>query len=321
MAEVGILNRSTISCVENLPEFAAQLSQTLAASPHKSSLLQAEMVRTGAFHTHVDEILGRPIYTAPGKVGTFAFVDPCGVSGVRLKDLARLLKLDFGEVLLLFNSDGVNRLLGGFDRGTHDNRILVELFGTEERLDVVHRRIRLKPSERELIILEEFTTTLKAESGAGFFLRFRFKAKDSDRSSHYLIHVSNHPIAFKIMKSVMWVAGNSDQDPYGRLEFLRDHERGTGLDLFRIDLEGPKTEILTRLRQGQCRVSEITDSWVSRPTDNFSDKVYRQLLIDLESAGKLLVYDKQNQTPKPASERKPRLGKPTLADDYWLRSP
>ena len=319
MAEVGILGRSTISCVENQPEFAEQLTLNLTTSPHKASLLQPVTVHNGAFHTFVDEILGRSIYTVPGKTATFAFVDPCGVSGVRLKDLTRLLKLDFGEVLLLFNSDGVNRLLGGIDQGTHDNRILIDLFGTEERLELVRRRIQKKPSERELVILEEFTAALKADSGAGYFLRFRFKAKDSDRSSHYLIHCSNNPLAFKLMKNVMWTVGKSDQDPYGRLEFLSDHERGTSLDLFRVDLEGPKTEILARLRKGHCRVSEITDAWVCRPADNFSDKVYKQLLIDLERNGQILVYDKQNLMPKPAAQRKPRLGKPTLADDYWLR--
>jgi three-Cys-motif partner protein len=321
MADAGALGRSTISCVEAQSDFAKELDAALAKSEKARALRAAPFVGSGAFHDHIDAILRRDIYKAPGDVATFAFVDPCGVEGVQMADLARLLSMPFGEILLLFNYDGVNRLLGGIERGTHDDAILVALFGSKQRLEMVRSALKRRPSEKELVIREEFCAALRQVTGVRYSLPFRFKAKTTERPSHYLLHCCNSPLAFKIMKDVMWETGKSEHDKYGRLEFLGDHERGMAPDLLREDIEAQKKRIADRVRQVSCQVSVFKIDWVSKPTDSFSERVYGQMLLDLEAAGQVLVYDKQNKHPAPASVRRRYRGKPTLAGDYWLRAP
>jgi three-Cys-motif partner protein len=319
MKKAGELGRSTLSCVENQADFAQALEQALQSSPLSASLKVPPLVRSGLFHEHIDEILRREIYKGSGQAATFSFVDPCGVDGVRMSDLTRLLKLPFGEVLLLFNYDGINRLFGGVDAKTHDDTILVSLFGSQERLKSVRDRLSRQPSQKELIIRDEFTAALKDDSKARYFLPFRFKAKESTRSSHYLIHCADSWLAFKLMKNVMWDVGKSESDRYGRLEFLSDDERGTHLELVRVEIEDQKKRIVNHIEARPCKVSEFTDVWMRMPTDIFSEKVYRRLLQELEAAGRILVYDKENRSPAPAAIRPTRKHVSTLGDDYWLR--
>jgi three-Cys-motif partner protein len=320
MRAAGVLPRSTISCVEKQADFASKLDEALKSSPQTKLLKAAPLVRSGAFQNHVDEILNREIYRG-GTVATFAFVDPCGVDGVRLKDLSRILKLPFGEVLLFFNYEGITRLLGGIEKGTHSDKILVELFGSAERLKSVRDQLAQRSSQKELLILDEFAGALKTESEAPYFLPFRFKAKNAEKSSHYLVHFSGNRLAFKIMKEVMLKAGKGPQDKYGRLEFLSDYERGTTLDLVRYDIEAQKAKIMKRVQESQCQVFEIATNWVYHPSDSFSQSSYKQMLLELEEAGLILVYDKANENPAPVSARPRPKGLPTLGDKYWLRAP
>lgn len=321
MKTAGVLERSTLSCVEKDSDFATKLEATLKQSPLSNVLKAAPLVRPGTFQTHVDEILNREIQQAGGKVATFAFVDPCGVDGVRLADLTRILKQPFGELLLFFNYEGITRLLGGLEKGTHDDKILVELFGSADRLRKVRDELARRPSEKEAVILDAFAAALKEDSGVKYFLPFRFKAKVADKSSHYLIHFSDNCLAFKIMKDVMLKTGKNAQEKYGRLEFLSDSERGATLDLVRFDVEEQKAKILDWVWKSPRMVSEFTVGWVCKPNDSFSEGAYKQMLLDLEASGNILVFDKSNKDPAPASSRRAPLGKPTLANEYWLRSP
>ena len=321
LADARVINRSTISCVEKQADFAEELERALKESEVTPSLLLPPLVREGQFHRHVDEILTRPIYEGRGEVATFALVDPCGVEGVRLADLSRLLRLQYGEILLLFNYEGVNRLLGGLEKGTHDNAILVDLFGSKERVDHLRAQIKSRSDRRELLIRESFSAALKEDSGAKYFLPFRFKAKASNRPSHYLVHCSDSCLAFKIMKHVMWETGRTEQQKYGRLEFLDDRERGTVLQLLRPAIDEGKRKIEERVRKSPCRVSKFKRDWLCQPTDPFSEGVYGQMLLDLEDSRRIVVYDKQNRNRSPSTQRRTSRGKPTLGMDYWLRAP
>ena len=54
------------------------------------------------------------------------------------------------------------------------------------------------PREKERTLRDLFLDSIRMHSGAKFLLPFRFEAKDSTRTSYYLVHCSNDGLAFKI---------------------------------------------------------------------------------------------------------------------------
>lgn len=320
IAEAGLLNRTSMSLVEDKPDYFQELQTTLQNNLNSQRLLDPPLIQQGRFTDYIDEILTRPVYNKPGSIATFAFVDPCGVDGVRMRDLMRILGRDFSELLIFFNYDGVNRLIGGASKGTHDSRILAELFGSDDAVKHLLEQLRsiTDTIDREKAIRRQFISALIA-NGAKYVLPFRFPAKASSRTSHYLVHCCNHCLAFKLMKHVMWDAGKTGDDDYGRLEFYSVSTSGNQLDLMRPDIDMLKEDVLEELSKGQVKVGEYIRNQVCRPDNIFSERVYKKTLIELESASKIYIFDKENVKVIPQNERRKIKGKPTLGDAYWLR--
>lgn len=319
IAEAALAGRTTLSLVESKPEFCVELQQHLSGHRTTRWLAQAPFVRSGQFTDHLADILGRPIYDGRYKTATFAFVDPCGVDGVTMADLAQLLDLPYAEVLLFFNYDAVNRLIGAYQREGHEPRALVSLFGSRELVDqLVSTLGQHAAGDKESVIREQFLSCMRRQTRAKYFVPFRFQAKDARRTSHYLVHCSSNWLPFRLMKSVMWKAGQEVSDPYGRLEFLTDAERIGQFALFRPEINELKQSVLRELRLGARSVSVFLDDWVNREDDAFSEEVYRQALLDLEKDNAISVYDKTNTAPKPRDMRM-REGSPTLGKELMLR--
>ncbi|MCK6473828.1 MAG: three-Cys-motif partner protein TcmP [Planctomycetes bacterium] len=318
--EAKVCDRTSISLVEKRESYFQELKSCVEGHALVSGLLNSPLIRQGKFSEHFPEILNREVYGSGARVATFAFIDPCGIEDVRMADLISLLKIEYCELLLFFNYDAVNRIGGSIAAGTMDMGILSELYGSESSIESLVSELKTAgaPSDREGIIRDTFIRSLKRGSGARFSVPFRFSAKRQDRTSHYLVHVCNNPLGFKIMKSVMWEVGRDDAEEYGRLEFDSDPERGQLL-LFRPDIENQKKSILDRLRRSACKVSEFSVNWMNSPNDYFSEQAYKKMLLDLEKENRLAVFDKENQKPAPTSSRRKMKGKPTLGNDYWLR--
>jgi hypothetical protein len=149
-------------------------------------------------------------------------------------------------------------------------------------------------------------------------LPFRFRAADRDRTSHYLIHLSRHPLAFTIMKDVMKAESSATGD-YGSFEFIPPDELVDQGELFRPNAERARAEILSVLRQGPRPVTLFTKQWPQRPTDMLVLKEYHRILLDLESEGLVEVLDGPTHSPQPSTKRRTRLGQPTLGDSYLVR--
>lgn len=320
LEKAGLLSRTSISLIEERPDYFTELQEAIANKPQVSSLLDKPLIKNGRFSEYIDDLLSRPVYKKPGKVATFAFVDPCGIDGLRMRDMMRVLGKDFGELLLFFNYDGVNRLVGGVEKGTHDSRILAELYGSDAAVNTLLRNLAKKPSPemREKIIREEFIAQLIA-NGTRYVVPFRFHARNSARTSHYLIHCCNHCLGFRLMKHVMWDAGKSSQDDYGRLDFVTASATGGQLDLWRPDIDLKKKQILDDLALRQTKVGDYIHDQICRPSDVFCERVYKKMIMELEAAGEIIVYDAKNENPTPQDKRIMRRQKPTLGDDYWLR--
>lgn len=317
----GVANRSMISATELNPEYFRELENCLAGHKDLAKLGYKPFIRAGAFSDLIDEVLSQDIYLRNPRVATFSFVDPCGIRGVSLESVVALLSNDFWEVLLFFNYDAISRLLGGIEKNTHDASTLETLWGSEE--DFKRLQLELKdlnvPAAREEAVLNHFWRVLGQRSSARYFVPFRFESKKADKTSHYILHCSRSSLAFKIMKHVMSTVGQEEGDQYGRLEFRMDREREIQLTLIRPEIEEQKRRIREMVQQSPCKVSDFTIGWMSRPTDLFSERDYREMIKDLEREGSLCVFDKDNVEPRPALKRPKHKGRPTLGDDLHLR--
>ena len=205
---------------------------------------------------------------------------------------------------------------------THDQTILKRVFGSEKAVKALIPRYEkaVVPSEKEKLIWQCFVWSLKKLSNAKYFVPFQFQAKEKARTSHYLVHICCNPLGFRLMKEVMWEAGKDDTDDFGKLKFLNDRERGRQFKMFNDNKDKKKEEVLKEIQLHPCRVLRFTKEWVESPTDSFSEKAYKAILLELEADGEIVIFDKNNQQPKPASSRRKYRGGATLGPAYWLRA-
>lgn len=318
--EAGLLQKTTLSFVDNSKKYYEALSEKIVQHRTYQNFMDEPFIKHGNFHDHIETILSKEVLKYK-KVATFSFIDPCGVDGVRIQDLCRLLSLPFGEVLLFFNYDGINRILGGISSGEHDKRVLVELFGSELMVDDLLLKLSNvnSPSEKEHIIRDYFIGSLRSLCNIRYFVPFRVENPVMDRTSHYLVHCCNNCLGFKMMKHVMWEASTKQGSEYSGLEFLNDDELGRQFTLFKHDIDNQKQKIVDTVSMSPCKVSLFKKDWVCKPNDAFSEGLYSKMLLDLEADGRILVYDRNNKEVAPVSKRRKSQGKPTIGDDYWIR--
>lgn len=245
---------------------------------------------------------------------TFLFVDPCGVAGTSFETIRTVMACKSSEAFVFFNIDGVRRI-AGLDRLSD---VLVELLGSRERAGMLFTALQTTDDvgERERLILASYRRALREDMRVLYTIPFRVESEDKQKTSHYLIHASNHPLGFKIMKEVMWNRGHSEEGE-GALQFVQAG-RTDYIPLFdpRYDV---KKEILNTLTAGPRCVDLFYSDWVVRPDDLLCQPAYKQALLELESCGEIEVLDKDRSTPKPVNSRKSHKGKPTLGEGYYVR--
>lgn len=303
---------ASASFIEKDAELFTRLREAINSHPAATKLLDAPLIEHGAFSDWIAAVLARPIYNQYKKVATFAFVDPCGVSGLRMQDLTAVLSRPYGECLVFWNYDGINRWLGGVRKEEHPRAGLVDLFGSGALVDEALSLFDGIGIEKENGTLELFIRALN-EAGATHILPFRVTAKGKNRTSHYLLHCSSHGLAFKIMKEVMASTTTAGD---GEFEFSTALESGS---LFSPVLDAARHGVLSALAGGPASVRLFTEQWVMRPRDYLRERDYRELLLSLEQEGKIEVLDKSAANVVPVNKRPKRHGKPTLGPDYFVR--
>jgi three-Cys-motif partner protein len=307
------------SFVESDAASYAKLEQLVRTAPATAAQLEPPWLRNAEFSDCVDEILARPAFRTFRAVATFAFVDPWGLKGLYVSDFAKILCRPFGECLALFNYDGLNRWLGAVRAGTHDRAKLDRFFGSRDAADAALASAPATAAPNDLRLLDIYLRSVRDRSGARYVLPFRFRAAERERTSHYLIHLAQHPLAFKIMKDVMKSESARTED-YGNLGFIPQAELVGQGELFHPNAERAKAEIVAALRDGPKPVTLFTKEWIERPEDMFVEKEYKQLLLELERNSKLEVIDGRTGEPTPPASRRKKAGAPTLGDAYWVRT-
>jgi three-Cys-motif partner protein len=126
---------TALSGVESDATTFEKLEEAVRAAPAGRTQLEAPWLLNAEFSQCVDAILTRPAFRTYRAVATFAFVDPWGLKGVYLADLAKILAMPFGECLALFNYDGLNRWVGAVRAGSHERDKLDRFFGSGDAAD------------------------------------------------------------------------------------------------------------------------------------------------------------------------------------------
>lgn len=307
----------SVSFIEKDHELFVALHDAMSKQARPPNLFEEPFLRQGEFKDYVGDILSRRIYREYQNVATFAFVDPCGVQGVRMCDLAALLGQQYGECLLFWNYDGLNRWLGGVAHGTHSIGGIVELFGDEGSANEALRICSADRPDKETQLRDLFLTALRQRSNATHILPFRFEAKSSERTSHYIVHCSRHGLAFKIMKDVMDRASSAEDE--GTFEFLSAGETNYQMGFFRPRFDRARAEILEYLARQNAHVDTFTDEWVRRPGDLLSSNGYKRILLDLEESSQIEIWDAEGTRPMPRENRRKYFGRPTLGESYLVR--
>jgi three-Cys-motif partner protein len=188
---------------------------------------------------------------------TFLFVDRCGVTGTSFETIKTVMACKSSEAFVFFNIDGVRRI-AGLDKLSD---VLVELLGSRQRAKTLFGALQETDDvgEREQMILASYRDALREEMGIVYTIPFRVEFEDKQKTSHYLIHATRHPLGFKIMKEIMWNRGHSEEGENAMQ--LVQSGRTDYVPLFdpRYDV---KKHILSALAEGPLCVNVFYSDWV-----------------------------------------------------------
>ena len=169
----------------------AELDQNIQALPGIETLKYRPTIRTG----EVDDALVQE-FAAIDMVPAFSFIDPFGYKGVTLELLEALMKGWGSDMVLFFPFDRINAALTNPKVTKHVDG----LFGKERSDRLRQLTSGMHPEKREALIIEEFAEALR-ERGYSYIIPYVFEYEQRDRTSHYLIFVTKHPLGYGIMKT------------------------------------------------------------------------------------------------------------------------
>lgn len=236
--------------------------------------------RPQILNAEVDDDVAK-YFEAVRTIPALSFIDPWGYKGLSLRLIKSVIK-DWGcEVIFFFNYNRINMGI---------NNPLVEqhmkaLLG-QERLDEIRVEIvGMNPTEREERVCRALGYALE-EMGAPHLIPFKFRRGDG-RVSHYICHVSKHPLGYSIMKDVMASRGLVDEDGVPAFEYL---PRGTGHQLL-FGQPRPLLALAADLKgkfAGQTlTMEEIYDQHnLGTP---FIKRNYKKVLLGMEERGEIRV--------------------------------
>ena len=241
-------------------------------------------------------------------VPTLLFIDPWGYKGISQRLINSVLKHFGCDCILFFNYNRVNAALDNPKFVKH----MTAIFGQDRAENLRKELVPMTKQEREATIIDELCKALK-EPGERFVLPFCFKNETGKRTSHHLLLVSKHILAYEIMKDIM--AKYSSSDEQGVPSFMYTpptNDRQLVLNGLSSSLDGLPAMLLETFAGQSLRVQEIyRQHHIDRP---FVKNNYKQVLNELEAAGRVTI-------DPPAEKRPMRNRVRTLADKSIVTFP
>lgn len=226
-----------------------------------------------------------PKHFMKAKIPAFCFLDPAGYKGLSL-ELIRSFGKDHGtDVIFFFNYNDINRAI----TNPHVTEDMAHLFGPSRYASLLKKLPGQTGQNRESIIINEMSEAVR-DIGMHYVLPFRFKFAGKNRTSHYLIFASKNGTAFRIMKDIMYKAGEQDMNGIGRFEFIPSCDKSNYVQLSIIDFyNAPFEDLKNRLCQKYAGRTFTVDYLIESdlPYTPFVGKQYKEALKQLECEGRI----------------------------------
>lgn len=270
------------------PNYTESLEKAINSIPDINLLKNKPIIRSG----EVDHTILRT-FKENSLIPSLLFVDPWGYKGLSLELIGSVIK-DWGcDCIFFFNYKRINPGLNNQFFQEHMNA----LFG-KERADELRVQLKTKtPDERELIIVESISQSLKAIGGE-YVLPFCFKNEKGTRTNHHLIFVSKNVLGYSIMKDIMAKASSSTEQGVPSFEY----NQATRLQPLLFDLSRPLDDLETMLLDefaGQTlRMIDIYHR--HHIGKRYIERNYKDALLKLEEQGQIIT--------EPSKRRKGTFG-------------
>jgi len=218
---------------------------------------------------------------------------------------------DWGcDCVFFFNYNRVNMGLSNAAVKEH----LDALFG-EERANTLRAMIRnMVPEHREYAIVSELAQALR-DLGGKCVLPFRFVDEAGNRTSHYLVFISKHPLGYGIMKEIMAKESSHREDGVASFEYTPmppDYAQTSFLEKYVRPLDELGDDLAREYRGRSMTVQAIfEDHNIDTP---FILANYQEALRRLEDQGRV-------QIDPPKAQRQVRNGVVTLAKNKMVAFP
>jgi three-Cys-motif partner protein len=301
--------------IERDQELFAHLKMAVDSYCAQNSQIQKPQLANGAFSVVMTAMMNK--YQRDGRAiaPMFVFVDPCGVDGVDFSVIERLLRSQRKcEIFLFFNIEGVRRILGLKE---NMGETLARLLGSSARAAELAQIVASATTsgEREEAIIRYYEDLLRNQTPGRFVASFRVEKEERRITSHYLVHVAQHPRGFAIMKDVMWSVGKTTEGKGGLL--FEQASFSTMQMLFTPEWDSVKASVLSELGSGIRPMTYFYEVLTQRPDNRLCETAYRKAILELEAEGKVFVLGEHGQTPTPKRPR--RNGVLTLSERCHIK--
>jgi three-Cys-motif partner protein len=282
------------------PDRTADLEKNIRALPGIDTVKHAPQIRTG----EVDDELVEE-FASIDMVPAFSFIDPFGYKGVTLELLEALVKGWGSDMVLFFPFDRINAALTNPKVTKHVDG----LFGKERADRLRELTSGMHPENREALIIEEFADALR-ERGYTYIIPYVFEYEQRDRTSHYLIFVTKHPLGYGIMKNIMYKASEDKNQGIARFGYVRSQADKTPLlSLLNRPLDDLCNELLDFFAGRELTMEAVhREHQNALGTNPFVEKNYKDALNMLDAAKKITTS-------------RPNRRKDTFADDIVVTFP
>lgn len=217
----------------------------------------------------------------------FIFIDPTGWTGFAMDEIAPLLQLDPGEVLINFMTGHINRFIESPQTQTQDS--FIRLFGDasfKESLEGLSKR------DREDAIVTKYVENLAKTGKFSFTSKAIVLHPKYDRTHFHLIYATRHPKGIEVFKDV-------EEKAMEEMQHVRAeaHKRKTDKKTFQSELFEPEV-----LHQSKY-FDELRDRYL---------KMAKKMVLQLLSEKGRILYDNVWAT----AFREPLVWKNDLRD--WI---
>lgn len=241
----------------------------------------------------------------PHNMPVLSFVDPFGYKGLTMNLINRLISNSGSDCIFFFNYNRINMALSS---NTKFDDHLRSLFGEARTAELKHQLEHRPPQQREPIVLNSLIEALR-ENKSNYVLPFKFYGAEKLRTSHFIIFVTKHPVACKIMKQIMYANSAKDIDGVATFSFQDSRNFGAGfeqLTIFDRPIQSLKEDMLKKYAGKRVLVLTICEDIDCDFSSHFISKNAKDVLRQLELEGNLRVIDGRKQ--------KTRCGKLNMPD-------